>query len=212
MIGIAMKIDPKSLEWKEAHELLTGVVVPRPIAFVSTVGEDGIYNVAPYSFFAPIAVKPMLVGFNVGWKANGQKKDTLVNIESCREFVVNAVNENLAEAMNRASKEYPSSVDEFKAVGLTPVRAGLVKPPMVGESPVNMECRLMQILEFGISPRRTSFIIGQVVRVHIRDDLYINGEIEMSKLKAIARMGGELYCRTTDMFEMIRPKPSSSDH
>jgi flavin reductase (DIM6/NTAB) family NADH-FMN oxidoreductase RutF len=207
MIGITMKIDPKGLEWKEAHELLASVVVPRPIAFVSTVGDDGIYNVAPYSFFAPIAVKPMLVGFNVGWKANGQKKDTLINIESCREFVINVVNENLAEAMNKASKEYPTSVDEFKAVGLTPVRAELVKPPMVGESPVNMECRLLQILEFGISPRRTSFIIGQVVRVYIKDELYTNDMVKMSALKAIARMGQDCYCRTTDIFEMRRPNP-----
>ena len=202
-----MKIDPVNLEWKEAHELLVSCVVPRPIAFVSTIGQDGVFNVAPYSFFAGVAVKPMLVSFSAGWKRDGQKKDTLVNIEFSRDFVVNVVNETLSEAMNQASRNYPSYVDEFKETGLTPVKADIVKAPMVDESPVNMECRLVQILKFGNLPRRNSFIIGEVVRVHIKDELYVNDEIQMSELKAIARMGGELYCRTRDIFEMKRPVP-----
>jgi len=202
-----MKIDPVNLEWKEAHELLVSCVVPRPIAFVSTIGQDGVFNVAPYSFFAGVAVKPMLVGFSAGWKEDGQKKDTLVNIEFSRDFVVNVVNETLSEAMNQASRNYPSYVDEFKETGLTPVKADIVKAPMVAESPINMECRLVQILKFGNLPRRNSFIIGEVVRVHIKDELYVNDEIQMSELKAIARMGGELYCRTRDIFEMKRPVP-----
>jgi len=202
-----MKIDPANFEWREAYELLASAVVPRPIAFVSTIGEDGIFNVAPFSFFTVIAARPMLIGFGVGRKRDGQKKDTLVNIEFSRDFVVNTVTETLAQAMNQASANYPSHVDEFKEVGLTPVKADIVKPPMVAESPINMECRLLQILEFGDLPRRGSFIIGEVVQVHIRDEFCINNEIQMSKLKAIARMGGELYCRTTDIFEMKRPDP-----
>jgi flavin reductase (DIM6/NTAB) family NADH-FMN oxidoreductase RutF len=203
-----MKIEPVNLDWKEAHDLLAGAVVPRPIAFVSTVGEDGVFNVAPFSFFAPMAVKPMLVGFNVGWKRDGQKKDTLVNIESSRDFVVNVVDEALAEAMNQASKDYPGHVDEFKeVVGLTPVKADMVKSPMVDESPLNMECRMVQVLEFGEAPRLNSFIIGEVIKVHIEDELYVHDELQMSKLKAIARMGGDLYCRTRDIFEMERPDP-----
>ena len=200
-----MKIDPVNLEPREAQQILVSVIVPRPIAFVSTIGEDGIFNVAPFSFFTGISAKPMLISFNVGRKRGGQKKDTLVNIEFSRDFVVNVVTETLAEAMNQASADYPSHVDEFKEVGLTPVKADIVKPPMVAESPINMECRVAQILEFGDAPRCTSFIIGEVVQVHIKDELYINGEIQMSKLKAIARMGGELYCRTRDIFEMKRP-------
>ncbi len=200
-----MKIDPTNLDRRDSHELLAGAIMPRPIAFVSTVGEDGVFNVAPFSFFAPLRTQPMLAGFNTGWKKDGQKKDTLVNIEFSRDFVINVVTESLAEAMNQASKNYPSYVDEFKEVGLTPLRADIVKPPMVAESPINMECRLVQILEFGDTPSRTSFIIGEVVRVHIKDELYINGEIEPSKLKAIGRLGGAFYCRTTDIFEMRRP-------
>lgn len=202
-----MKIDPVNLEMKDAHELLVSAVAPRPIAFVSTIGEDGVFNVAPFSFFTGLAAKPMVIGFTVGRKRDGQKKDTQVNIEFSRDFVVNVVTETLAEAMNQASANYPSHVDEFKEVGLTPVKADIVKSPMVAESPINMECRLLQILEFGNLPRISSFIIGEVVRLHIEDELYISNEIQTSKLKAIARMGGELYCRTTDIFEMKRPDP-----
>ncbi len=202
-----MKIDPVNLDFKAAHELLLGAVVPRPIAFVSTIGEDGVGNVAPFSCFTPVCMKPMLVGFGVGRNRNAKKKDTLANIELSRDFVLNLVTEDLAEAMNQSSAEYPSQVDEFKEVGLTPAKADMVRSPMVGESPINMECRLVQVIEFGDAPRLTSFIIGEVVRVHVKDDLYVNDEIQHSGLMAIARMGGELYCRTRDIFEMKRPDP-----
>lgn len=203
-----MKIDPGDIkEWIDLHELLVGAVVPRPIAFVSTIGKDGVFNLAPYSFFAPISCRPMLVGFTTGWTRDGQKKDTLVNIEFSKDFVVNVVTEALAKAMNQSSYRYPSNVDEFKEVGLTPLKADKVKAPMVAESPINMECLLVQILEFGDAPRIHSFIIGEVVRFHIKDELYKNNEIQMSELKPIARMGGQIYCRTRDLFKMKRPDP-----
>jgi len=120
-------------------------------------------------------------------------------------FVINIVNEAMAEAMNQASAEYPSDVSEFEEVGLTPVKADLVKAPLVAESPVSMECRVVQILEFGDAPRTNSFIIGKILMIHIKDDLYLDGEIDSSKLKAIGRLGGELFCHTSDIFEMKRP-------
>ena len=131
-----MKIDPANLGWKDAHELLVGAVVPRPIAFVSTVGEDGVFNVAPFSFFAGVSVKPMLVGVSFGTRRDGSKKDTLVNIEFSKDFVVGVVTEELAEAMNQSSADYPIDVDEFQEVGLTPAKSDLVKSPMIAESPV----------------------------------------------------------------------------
>lgn len=201
-----MKIDPSNLDWKDSHELLVSAVLPRPIAFVSTVGEDGVYNVAPFSFFTVVSVKPAIVGIGIGRKRDGQKKDTLLNVEFSKDFVVNIVTEALAEAMSHASKAYPSHVDEFKEVGLTPVKSDFVKSPMVAESPVNMECRLVKILEFGELPRINSFIIGEVVRVHVKDELWLKNSIKAPKLKAIARLGEELYCRTTDIFEMKRPE------
>lgn len=197
-----MKIDPANLDYKDSHELLIGAIVPRPIAFVSTVSEDGVFNVAPFSFFTGVCVKPALIGFEAAWRRDGQKKDTLRNIESSREFVVNVVPESMAKAISQAAEEYPSHMSEFKETGLTPKKADMVKTPMVAESPVNMECRLVQILEFGQAPRRASFIIGEVVRVHVKDEFWVNGQIEMAKLRAIGRLGGQLYCHTTDTFEI----------
>lgn len=199
-----MKIDPSTLDFRKSHELLLGVTVPRPIAFVSTVGADGVFNVAPFSLFTVLSAKPPMVCLGIGRKRDGQKKDTLKNIEFSRDFVVNIVNEALAEAMNQSSAEYPSDVDEFKEVGLTPVKSDIVKAPMVGESPISMECRVVQIIEFGDAPRYTSIVIGEVIQIHINDDILIDGKIQASKLRAVGRLGGEQFCRTTDIFEMKR--------
>lgn len=199
------KIDPRDLNYRDVYRLFMSAVVPRPIALVSTIGENGIFNLAPFSGFGTMGLRPSLVHISIARKRDGQKKDTLVNIEFSKDFVVNVVNEALAEAMNQSSAEYPSDVDEFKEVGLTPVKADIVKSPMLAESPVNMECRLVQILEFGELPRSTSVVIGEVVRVHIKDGLYVNGEIQASALMALGRLGGDLYCRTTDIIEMKRP-------
>ena len=204
-----MKIDVPDLGVRDMHHLLMGAVMPRPIAWVSTVGEDGVFNLAPYSAYCVVSVKPAIIGFCVAATRDGRKKDTLRNIESTREFVVNMVDEALAEAMNVTSAPYPADVDEFKEAGLTAVKADLVVAPMVAESPIKMECRLNRILEFGEAPRTNSFVIGEVLRVHIKDEFYVGGEIQVLKLKAIGRLGGrgggDLYCRTTDSFEMTRP-------
>ena len=200
-----MKIDPNSLTRKEAHDFLVGAMVPRPIAFVSTIGDKGIYNLAPFSFFIPMSVKPAIVGIGIGRRRDGSKKDTLVNIELTRDFVINLVTEEFAEAMNQTAGEYPLEVDEFKIAGLTAVPADLIKSPRVGESPVNLECRLLQILEFGVTPEINNWVIGEVIRVHLKDEFWAGGEIQSSRLKAVGRMGGDFYCRTTEVFEMKRP-------
>lgn len=200
-----MKIDPATLDRKSAHDVMVGVALPRPIAFISTAGENGIYNLAPYSFFIPLSAKPAIVGVGIGRKRDGSKKDTLVNIEFSRDFVINVVTESLAEAMNQTSGEYPPEVDEFQVAKLTPEKADLVKAPMVAESPVRMECRLLQILEYGEFPSIQNFVIGEVIRVHVKDEFWADGEIQSSRLKMIGRMGGDSYCRTTNIFEMKRP-------
>ncbi len=200
-----MKIDPSKLDRKQGHDLMVGAALPRPIAFVSTVAKNGVLNLAPFSFFIPLSANPAILGIGIGRRSDGSKKDTLANIEATREFVVNVVTEEIAEAMNQSAGEYPPEVDEFKISGLTPVRSDLVKPPRVSESPIQMECRLMQILEFGKFPRINNFVIGEVLQVHVIDELLVNGGIDHSRLKAIGRMGGDLYCRTMDVFEMKRP-------
>lgn len=200
-----MKIDPATLDRKSAHDVMVGVALPRPIAFISTVGENGIYNLAPYSFFIPLSAKPAIVGVGIGRKRDGSKKDTLVNIEFSKDFVINVVTESLAEAMNQTAGEYPPEVDEFQAAKLTPEKADLVKAPMVAESPVRMECRLLQILEYGEFPSIQNFVIGEVIKVHVKDEFWADGEIQSTRLKTIGRMGGDFYCRTTNIFEMKRP-------
>ncbi|MFC1943241.1 flavin reductase family protein [Chloroflexota bacterium] len=200
-----MKIDPRDTDNTEFYRLFSSAVVPRPIAWVSTIGENGIFNLAPFSLFGIISSTPALIYISIGRKRDGQKKDTLVNIEFSKDFVVNIVNEDLAEAMNQSSTAYPSDVNEFKEVGLTPVKADIVTSPMLAESPVSMECQQFNIMEFGDLPRRSSVVIGEVVRVHIKDELYANGAIQVSALKALGRHSGNLYCRTTDIVEMERP-------
>jgi len=201
-----MKIKPQDLEKKDLHELFVSTMLPRPIAFVSTVSQEGIFNLAPFSFFTPISMVPPVIGFSIVWKRDGQKKDTLRNIEFSKEFVVTVVTESIAEAMNQTSADYPSNVSEFKEVGFTPIKADVVKAPLVVESPVNMECKLLQVIEFGKAPTGTSFVLGEVILFHIRDDVWAGDHADISRLKPVGRLGEDLYCRATDLFEMKRPK------
>ena len=201
-----MKIDVVNLDYRESHQLFGSAIAPRPIALVSTVGEDGIFNLAPYGLYTGISLKPALVGFSISWRRDGSKKDTHINIEYTKDFVICVVDETLAEPMNKSSDQYPLNVDEFKEVGLTPVKGDMVKSPIVAESPINLECRLVQSLEFGELPDKSSFVIGEVLRVHVRDELYVDGKIDMSRLGVIGRLGGSgIYCRTKDLFQMERP-------
>jgi flavin reductase (DIM6/NTAB) family NADH-FMN oxidoreductase RutF len=200
---MVMKIDP-TLSWLQAHEIMVTAIAPRPIAFVSTVGPDGVFNLAPFSLVTPICMSPIILGLSIG-RREGNKKDTLVNIEASGEYVVNTVTEELAAAMNQASASYPGEVDEFAEVGLTPVPCELVRAPRVGEAAISFECRLKQILEFGPPSRCNNFVIGEVVMIHVRDEFYGNDEIQAERLKLIGRLGGNRFCRTTDGFEMERP-------
>ncbi len=202
-----MKIDPRGLNRQDSSHLVTDIVIPRPIAWVSTVDEQGISNLAPFSAYGMVSSQPMVVGFSAGINRDGQKKDTLSNIELGREFVINVVTKDLAEKMNLTSARYPGDVSEFDKAGLTPLKADIVKAPMVAESPVNLECHLIRIIEFGEPSPAYSLVIGEVLCVHIRDEFYNSQTGRVSGLRAIARLGGEgdLYCLGQDTFEMKRP-------
>src|SRR3989304_4104998 len=167
-----MKLDPASLNSQDASHLLTDIVIPRPIAWVSTIGKNGVNNLAPFSAYGMACTQPMLGGFSISTYRAGQKKDPLVNIEFNQEFVVNLVTNELTDAMNATAPGFPPEVSEFDKSGMTPVKSDLVKPPRVAESPVNMECRMAQILEVGQAPNLSRFVIGEVLRVHVRDDFY----------------------------------------
>ncbi|HTS49527.1 MAG TPA: flavin reductase family protein [Bryobacteraceae bacterium] len=203
-----MIVDPQSTRHIDIYKLLIGSIVPRPIALVSTLSHDGIPNLAPFSFFTGISSKPALICFCPGPRpAGGPRKDTLENITRTREFVVNIVSEEIAEAMNLTAGEYPPEVDEFTIAGLTAAPSDVVKPPRVAESHVNMECRLYLSIEFSELPGGGNLVIGEVLRFHVDDRIVENFKIDPDKLRAVGRMGGPTgYTRTRDRFDMIRPK------
>ena len=198
-----MIIDPKSFEG--FNRVLTGVVVPRPIAFVSTMSKDGLINLAPYSFFNAVAYDPPTIVFSSSRHAGEKRKDTLAHIEETGEFVVNMVVDDIAEAMNRTAAEYPSEVNEFEIAGLTPAPSQKVRPPRVAESPVNMECRLLQVVPLGQGDHQHGLVIGEIVLMHIRDDIIDGHRINHQRLKPTGRLAGSMYCHTSDVFEMVRP-------
>lgn len=198
-----MIIDP--LNFDGFSRVLTGVVVPRPIAFVSSISADGCVNLAPYSFFNAVAYNPPTIVFSSTRHTRHKQKDTLANIEETGEFVVNVVVDDIAEAMNRTAAEYPAEVDEFQVAGLTAVPSQLVKAPRVAESPVNMECRLTQVVPIGSGPHEHGLVIAEVVLLHIRDDLIDGHRINHQKLRPTGRLAGSMYCYTAETFELVRP-------
>ena len=201
-----MVIDPAETNVQNIYKLLIGVIVPRPIAFVSTMSEDGVPNLAPFSFFTAVSANPPVICFSPMVRAQGiGYKDTLNNVRATGEFVVNIVSEDFAPQMNVASGDYGPEVDEFAVSGLTPVPSHVVQPPRVGESRVNMECKLVQIVDVSAKPLGGSLVLGEVVRFHLADALFDNFRIDPDLLSAVGRMGGPSYSRTRDRFDMQRP-------
>jgi flavin reductase (DIM6/NTAB) family NADH-FMN oxidoreductase RutF len=208
-----MIVSPSDLSHKDLYSILLNSVAPRPIAWVSTVSASGQPNLAPFSFFNAVCVDPPLLAFAPGLRQSkqregndGEAKDTLRNIRETKEFVVNIVTYELREAMNLTSGEYVSSVNEFEVAKLTPQAPQVVKPPRVAESPVSFECKLHQILDFSTAPTSGSLVIGQIVSIHINDAYLKEGRLDRNSLDLIGRMGGIQYTRTTQRFEMVRPK------
>ncbi len=203
--------DPAKLSALENYKLLAGSVLPRPIAFVSTVDRAGVANLAPYSFFTVVSANPPVVCFcpssREPTEGVGVAKDTLANVQATGEFVVNIVSEDFAEQMNQTAASVPPSVDEFALAGLTPLSSQLIRAPRVAESRVQMECRLTQIVAVSALPMGGSLVLGQVVRFHVADEVLAEGmHIDPDKLRAVGRMSGLDYLRTTDRFALQRPK------
>lgn len=200
-------IDPSAHATEDVYKLMIGAIVPRPIAFVSTLDAQGVRNLAPFSYFTACSTNPPVVCFCSAVRSDPlPHKDTLRNIEATGEFVVNIVSEDFAEKMNAASAEVPPEIDEFLLSGLTPLASDLVKPPRVAESRIHLECRLRQVVLVSEKPGGGVLILGEVLRFHIQDELLDGFKIDPEKLKAIGRMGGSAYCRTRDRFNMARPK------
>lgn len=203
-----MIIEPAGADARDVYKLMVGAIVPRPIAFVSSLSATGIRNLAPFSFFTGISANPPVICFSPMVRASdGNAKDTLRNIKETREFVVNVVSEPFAVQMNVCSAEFPPDVDEFERSRLTPIASHLVKPPRVQESMVNMECRLVQVVEISTKPLGGSLVIGEVLCFHVSDEIFDGYKIDPDRLRAIGRMAGPTYARTTDRFDMDRPAP-----
>jgi flavin reductase (DIM6/NTAB) family NADH-FMN oxidoreductase RutF len=202
-------LDTREISSRDAYRLLIGSVVPRPIGWVSTVSADDVGNLAPFSFFMAATGNPPTVVLSTSMR-DGEPKDTLRNVMEVPEFVLNVVSEDVGEAMNATSEEFPADIDELVAAGLTPVPSSRVRPVRVAEAPIHMECKVVQLVPVGDPVTGSTLIIGEVLAWHVRDDVFDADRmrIKLDELRAVGRMAGDGYTRTREQFEMIRPNPT----
>lgn len=203
-----MEITLSTLSPRERHALLTPLIAPRPIAFVSTVSGGGIGNLAPFSFFAMGGQNPQGVAFCPTADRHGNPKDTLRNIRETGEFTINIVSRAMAERVNQASAPYPFEVDEFDVTGFTRSPSAVVKPPRVAEAPAALECRVFQLVPQGEGPMHGTWVIGEVLHVWVRDELLAaDGLPDTSRIHPAARMGRDEWAHVTPetIFRLTRP-------
>jgi flavin reductase (DIM6/NTAB) family NADH-FMN oxidoreductase RutF len=185
-----VQIDAASLSHEAAYRLLTGAVVPRPIAWVSSGVAPGKINLAPFSTFTFVSPLPPMLGFNCGLR-DGSRKDTSRNINEWGEYVVNIADESMLEVMHLSSVPHGPNVSEVEFLGLKTAPSAMVRTPRLADAPINMECKLRHVLNFGSSG--SEFFVGEVLAFHIRDDLYTDGKIDTRLLRPICRLGGPNY-------------------
>lgn len=199
-----MELDLEGKHADRAYAVLASLVVPRPIAWVTTISPEGFVNAAPFSFFNALGSEPPIVGFCPGDRADGTPKDTALNVRLTHQFVVNLVDEGVAEAMNKTAASLPRGTSELEAAGLHAMPSSVVRPPRIAESPASLECTEWGTLQIGDN----RLIIGFVKRVHLRDDLFDpeSLRIRSENFHAVGRMASpHWYSRTRDLFEMVRP-------
>ena len=194
-----MKIDPAELGAEKAYRLLTGIVVPRPIAWVTSLSQAGTVNLAPFSAFTFVSLKPPMLAISVGRKS-GVYKDTARNILDREEYVIHIADSPLMSAVHESSAEHPPEVSEVEVLGLETTPSDHIAVPRLTAAPIAMECRFRQCLEFGDT--RSRLIVGEVVAFHIKDDLLANGKIETESLDPIARIAGPRYARLGEIFTL----------
>lgn len=204
-----MKIDPKNIKTGELHALMLGAIAPRPIAFASTMDRSGNPNLSPFSFFNAFGSKPPIVVFSPARRVRDNTiKHTLENIYETKEVVINVVNYAMVEQMSLASCEYPKGVNEFVKSGFTPISSELVKPFRVKESPVQMECTVLQVIETGNEGGAANLIVCEILLMHISDEILNESKrIDPHKIDLVARMGGDYYCRASGnaIFSVAKP-------
>lgn len=206
-----ISIDPSSISVPELHGHLLGAIGPRPIAFASTIDEKGIHNLAPFSFFNVFSANPPILIFSPARSGrNNTTKDTYENAKKIPECVINVVTYDMVHQMSLASSPFASNVDEFVKAGFIPVPSETVRPMRVKESPVQFECKIIEVKELGTEGGAGNLIICEITRIHVREDLLVNGKIDQTKIDLVARMGGNWYCRAygSALFEVSKPLTS----
>lgn len=188
--NVDMQIAADTLDPEATYRLLSGIVVPRPIAWVSTLSKAGVVNLAPFSCFTFVSNKPPMVGINVG-RRSGARKDTGANIHASGEFVVNIGNASQLDAIHESSVEHAPDVSEAELLGLATEPSDRIRPPRLRDAPVSLECRLEQVVPFGRGG--SEFMVGEVLVFHLRDGLYRNRKIETLELDPVCRIGGPNY-------------------
>jgi flavin reductase (DIM6/NTAB) family NADH-FMN oxidoreductase RutF len=201
-------VDLSTLTPRERYKFLLPVIAPRPIAFVSTLGPNGSGNLAPFSYFTMGGSSPQSLVFCPLLNSKSERKDTLRNIEATGEFVVNIVTRAMAQGVNQASFAYEYGTDEFDASGFTRSPSTMVRPPRVAESPVNLECRLFQVVRHGEGPMASNYVIGEVLAVHVNDAVLVNGLPDIRRIAPVTRLGGDDWGEMTAdaIFTMARPQ------
>ncbi len=209
-----MHINPDSVSARDVYKLLTSTVTPRPIAWVSSMDQEGIVNLAPFSFFNVVSVSPPVLGFSPLIGGDGERKDTLKNIEATKMFVVNIVSASMAEKMSQTSAPYASDINEMAEVGLTPMTSSEIAVPCVAEALVHYECTLHDIVSFGDQALAGNLVLGRICHIHIRDEIYNSDRVDVAQLDTVGRMEGGFYTTTKDRFEIERPvlKNSTTGH
>jgi flavin reductase (DIM6/NTAB) family NADH-FMN oxidoreductase RutF len=200
-----MEITPDKLSNLELYKILNSSILPRPIAWVSTIDSTGNSNLAPFSFFTIASVNPPVVCFSPMLNDNRSEKDTLVNIRQSGEFVVNIVSHKLVGPMNQTSAPYPAGVSEFLKVGVTAQPSAVVKAPGVQESLVRLECTLRQVIALGSESLAGNLILGDICHIHIHPDIYKHGKLDFKALDPVGRLTGNYYSTIRDCFEIPRP-------
>lgn len=196
--------DPSRISHTEAYKLMTGLVVPRPIGWIGTADAEGRPNLAPYSFFQCVATNPPVVIFSAGI-SNGHEKDSLLNARTIGEFTCNLVDASTAEAMNASAAELGRGESEFDFAGLTPIESQIIAAPRVGEAKASFECKVQQIVELGNAPVTHAVVFGEVVCIHVDDDVLDGTRVDFEKLDAVGRLAGNYYATTRDIFDISRP-------
>lgn len=201
---------PEEMNPRDAYRLLVSVVVPRPIAWVSSMGRDGSLNLAPFSFFNVVGDNPPTIMVSIGSKRGGASKDTLRNVLETREFVVNIVDEALAERMNLTSGDWPQEQNEFEVAGLARAEPAVVRSPRVADAAIALEARLSQVVP--VEGTAYTMVLGHVVCLHIRPSLLSEaGLVDVSLLRPVARLGGDDYTVVERTFAMPRPVVKPTD-